>query len=421
MSFPSEHEFALFLFQVFAVLSLALALGETFRRLGQPTVIGEILAGVILGPSVLGTLAPKISSAFFPADQTDMLGSLAWLGSVFLLLVAGTEINLKTLRDERRVVLSTSLLGIAMPFSLGLLLAFQLPDLYLVDPQQRMLFALFLATAVSISAIPVVAKILMDLNLLQTTVGQAVIGSAVVNDIVGWIFFATILSMISSTAAGIASIPKVILLTLGFAILCLTLGKTLIAAFLARFHRLGFPAEGILGLAVLVAFFCAAFTQWIGIHAIFGAFLAGIMIGETGEISNGTRATLRHIVFYVFSPIFFASMGLRANFVTNFDLFLVLAVIVVAAVGKILGASFGAWVGGKKSNEALAIAFGLMPQGAMGIILAFLALESSLINETVFVALVITAIMTSIASGPLINWALRRKTTEVRIAPLTKT
>jgi Kef-type K+ transport system membrane component KefB len=114
-------------------------------------------------------------------------------------------------------------------------------------------------------------------------------------------------------------------------------------------------------------------------------------------------------------------MGLRANFVTNFDLFLVLAVIVVAAVGKILGASFGAWVGGKKSNEALAIAFGLMPQGAMGIILAFLALEFSLINETVFVALVITAIMTSIASGPLIKWALRRKTTEVRIAPLTKT
>jgi len=421
MTFPSEHEFALFLFQVFAVLSLALALGETFRRLGQPTVIGEILAGVVLGPSVLGTLAPKVSSAFFPTDQTDMLGSLAWLGSVFLLLVAGTEINLKTLRDERRVVLSTSLLGIAMPFSLGLLLAFQLPDSYLVDPQHRMLFALFLATAVSISAIPVVAKILMDLNLLQSTVGQAVIGSAVVNDIVGWIFFATILSMISSAGAGIESIPRIIVLTLGFAAICLTLGKRLIAAFLARFHRLGFPAEGILGLAVLVAFLCAAFTQWIGIHAIFGAFLAGIMIGETGEISNGTRATLRHIVFYVFSPIFFASMGLRANFVTNFDLFLVLAVIVVAAVGKILGASVGALAGGKKSDEALAIAFGLMPQGAMGIILAFLALEFSLINETVFVALVITAIATSIASGPLINWALRRKTTEVRIAPATKT
>jgi Kef-type K+ transport system membrane component KefB len=403
--FPSEHDFALLLFQLFVLLSLALALGELFRRFRQPTVIGEILAGILLGPSILGVLSPAAFSALFPGPQTQLLGSFAWLGSVFLLLVAGLEINLAILVQQRRVVALTSLIGIAVPFTLGFLVGLNLPNEYLIDPAQRLLFSLFLATALSISAIPIIAKILMDLGTLRTGVGQAILGAAIVNDLVGWIFFAVILSMLH----GHGAVTTTIILTTTFAFVCLTFGRTLVAKLFGFFKGLRLPPEGILGVAVLIAFLCAAFTQWIGIHAIFGAFLAGVMIGETGEASNGPRELLRQMVFYIFAPIFFASMGLRANFIDNFDLPLVLGVLAIAVAAKFTGGYVGAYLGGSKGYQACAIGFGLMPQGAMGIILAFLALEFSLINETIFVALVSTALVTSILSGPLIKWAMARQ------------
>jgi Kef-type K+ transport system membrane component KefB len=240
-------------------------------------------------------------------------------------------------------------------------------------------------------------------------VGQTILGSAVVNDLVGWILFAVILSTLASRADGHGSVVTIVILTVSFAAACLTVGRGLALKLFAFFHRLRLPPEGILGLAVLVAFLCAAFTQWLGIHAIFGAFLAGVMIGETGEAINGTREMLRQMVFYLFAPIFFATMGLRANFIHNFDLPLVLGLLAVAVVTKIAGGTLGAYLGGKRGPQTFAIGFGLMPQGAMGIILAFLALEFSLIGETIFVALICTAIATSILSGPLIQKALARR------------
>jgi Kef-type K+ transport system membrane component KefB len=407
--FPSEQDFALLLFQLFALLSMGLALGELFRQARQPTVIGEILAGVLLGPSVLGVIAPDLFSMLFPGSQTQLLGSLAWLGSVFLLLVAGLEINLAILVRQRRLVALTSVIGIALPFTCGFVLGLNLPDDYLIDPGRRVLFSLFLATALSISAIPIIAKILMELGLLRAAVGQTILGAAIVNDLVGWIFFAVILSMLTTSAHGQTSVGATVILTITFALACLTFGRKFVAKLFGFFKKMKLPPEGILGVAVLVAFLCAAFTQWIGIHAIFGAFLAGVMIGETGETSNGARELLRQMVFYIFAPIFFASMGLRANFVHHFDLPLVLAVLGVAVAAKFTGGYLGAHLGGKKGYQACAIGFGLMPQGAMGIILAFLALEFSLINETVFVALVTTALVTSLLSGPLIKWAMARE------------
>ena len=409
MTFPSEHDFGLFLLQLFILLSAALAAGSFLRRLGQAAVVGEILAGVLLGPSVLGALAPQWASFLFPPSQTHMLGTIAWLGGVFLLMVAGTEVDFATLRHERRVVCATSLFGIAIPFALGLLFALSMPESYLPNPSQRWLFAMFMAVAMSISAIPLVARMLMDMNLLKTPLGHIIIGAAVVNDLIGWIFFAILLSMMGVGPSSLGSIVAVVTMTLAFALVCLTIGKILMARLFSFFHSLRLPSEGILGLAVLTAFFCAALAQWIGVHAIFGAFLAGVMIGETGEIANHTRDTVRDFVLYLFAPIFFASMGMRADFIAHFDLYLVLGVLAIACAGKVLGGSLGAALGGMKPFHALSIGFGLMPLGAMGIILAFLALEHSLITEKVFVALVIAAIATSVMSGPLIQWAVRAR------------
>lgn len=407
MTFPSEQDFALLLFQLFVLLCSALTLGELFRRLGQPSVIGEILAGILLGPSFLGALAPQLNASLFVGPQTQLLGSLAWLGSVFLLLLAGTETNLATLVRERRVVALTSLIGIAVPFTSGFIVGLNLPEAYLIDPSKRILLSLFLATALSISAIPLVAKILMDLDLLRAPVGQTVLGSAIVNDLVGWILFAVILSAAAGGVRGQLPLTGIVMLTLVFSAVCLTVGRKLVWRLFVYVRLLQMPPEGILGLVVLIAFVCAAFTQWIGIHAIFGAFLAGVMIGETGEAINGTRALLRQMVYYIFSPIFFATMGLRADFTAHFDATLVLGFLAVAVVTKFIGGCLGAQLGGKRGHEALAIGFGLLPQGAMGIILAFLALEYGIISETVFVALICTATVTSLLSGPLIKRVMK--------------
>jgi Kef-type K+ transport system membrane component KefB len=407
VTFPSEHDFAMLLFQLFVLLCSALALGELFRRVGQPTVVGEILAGILLGPSFLGALAPHLSASLFAGAQTQLLGSLAWLGSVFLLVLAGMETNLATLVRERRVVALTSLIGIAVPFTAGFIVGLNLPAAYVIDPSNRILFSLFLATALSISAIPLVAKILMDINLLRAPVGQTILGSAIVNDLVGWILFAVILSAAAINTRAQLPLAEVIFLTLAFTAACLTVGRKLVWRLFVHFRTLKTPPEGILGLAVLIAFFCAATTQWIGIHAIFGAFLAGVMIGETGEAINGTRDLLRQMVYYIFSPIFFGTMGLRANFTEHFDLALALGLLAVAIVAKFAGGCLGAQLGGKKSRETVAIGLGLLPQGAMGIILAFLALEYGIITEPVFVALICTATVTSLLSGPLIKRVMK--------------
>ncbi len=391
MTFPSEHDFALFLLQLSIVLSFVLAFGGLFRRLGQAAVVGEILAGVLLGPSGLGFVAPEFFNTIFPKSSTQMIGSLAWLGSIFLLFAAGMEVDLDLLAKKRRMVFNTSLFAIGVPFALGLVFGVALPDAYLVDPTRRWVFALFAATALSISAIPLVAKLLMDLDLLRLTVGQVIIGAAVVNDIVGWLFFAMLLSLMTGGVIGGGSVVWVIVLTLAFAGFCVTLGRSLVGGVFSAIQRMGVTREGVLGVALLIAFFCAAFTQWIGIHA--------------GEIKNSLHWSLRDFVFYLFAPIFFASMGFRVNFVASFDLALVLAMVAIACIGKTAGAFSGALIGGLPRREALTVGFGLMPTGAMGLILAFLALEHGLINEPVFVGLTAVAIVTSWLSGPLIQWA----------------
>src|SRR5581483_3681409 len=389
MASPSEHDFALFLLQLSIVLSFVLAFGGLFRRFGQSAVVGEILAGMLLGPSGLGFVAPELFNALFPKSSTQMLASLAWLGSIFLLFAAGMEVDLNLLAARRRVIFNTSLFAIGLPFTLGLIFGTVLPDAYLVDPERRWIFALFAATAMSISAIPVVAKVLMDLDLLRLAVGQLIIGVAVVNDIVGWLFFAMLLSLMTGGVIIGGSILWVIALTLVFTASCLTFGRKLVGWFFSNIQRLGVAREGVLGIGLLIAFFCAAFTQWIGIHAVFGAFLAGTMVGATGNIKENLHWSLRDIVFYLFAPIFFASMGFRVNFIANFDTALVVSMVAITCIGKAAGAVSGALMGGLSRRDALTVGFGLMPTGAMGLILAFLALEHGLINERVFVALTV--------------------------------
>jgi Kef-type K+ transport system membrane component KefB/mannitol/fructose-specific phosphotransferase system IIA component len=276
-----------------------------------------------------------------------------------------------------------------------------------------LIFALFVGTALSISALPVIAKILMDLNLLRTEMGTVIISSAMFDDLVGWILFSFVLGMMHPPAGGSIAdgVKHTIVLVVLFVGITLTLGRWLINKILPVLQAHTTWPGGVLAFIFTLTMAGAAFTEYAGIHAVFGAFIIGIAIGESGHLRQRTSQHIHQIVTNVFAPFFFASIGLRTNFVSNFHLGLTATVIGVACVGKLLGAGWGARLGGMDRTSSLAVGLAMNARGAMEIILGILALQAGLIRENMFVAMVIMALFTSLMSAPAIHFLVSRRRT----------
>jgi len=376
-------------------------------------VLGELLAGVVLGPTLLGHFFPQWQGFVFPSTGNNpiVLDGLTTVAIALFLLVAGIEVDLSTIWRQGKTAALVGIWGMLVPFGMGLAMAWYMPRvLGRTEAASALTFALFFATAMSISALPVIAKTLMDLYLYRSDMGMIVIAAAIFNDIVGWIVFAIILGMMG-TASGQAhmSIGWTIGLTLGFAGFMLTIGRWLIDRALVLVQAYATWPGGVLGFALSLALFGAAFTEWIGVHAIFGSFLVGVAIGDSPHLRERTRTTIDQFISFIFAPLFFASVGLRVNFAANFDFLLVLIVLVVACAGKILGCSIGARMARMPKREAWAVAFGMNARGSMEIILGLLALQFGLIHEQMFVALVVMALVTSMISGPAMQRLLQKK------------
>ncbi len=382
-------------------------LGEAAVRLRQPAIVGEILAGILLGPTIFGMLAPDMQVWMFPTEGPAAIAAsgLSVLAITLFLIVAGMEIDLSAVWRQGKSVLYVGGLGMLAPFLLGFLPALAAPSWFGAADISPVLFASFVGIAMAITALPVIAKILLDLKLFHTDVAVTIVSAAIVNDLLGWIAFAFILSLIG---LGESPFSPVVTggLTLAFAALMLTVGRWAIHKTLPWIQAHSQWPAGVLAFAISLGLMAAAFTEWIGVHAIFGAFLLGIAIGDSSHLRQRTRKTIDHFVSSVFAPIFFAGIGLKADFAANFDLPLVLAVLAIATVGKV-GAG---WAAAKwcrfTSREAWAIGFGMNARGAMEIVLGLLALEAGVINEKLFVALVVMAIVTSTASGLLVQRCL---------------
>lgn len=398
----------------FAVmLGLARVFGEIFNRFRQPAIVGEILAGILLGPTVLGVVAPGWFQTLFPAVGNVAIAyhTLITIAVVLLLLIAGLEIDLSILWRQGRAALLVSVLGTAVPFAMGFGAAYAFPQFWGIEPgADPLTFALFFGTALSISALPVIAKIMMDMSLFKTDVGMLVMGAAMFSDLVGWIIFSIVLGMMNAHAAegqanahGGLSVWGTIGLTLLLVATTLTLGRWLANKALPWIQsRMSWPG-GVLGFTLVLTFLGAAATEAIGIHAIFGAFLVGIAIGDSAHMRQQTRAVLHQFVTYIFAPIFFVSIGLEADFLQNLNVPLTLGVLVVAFVGKIAGCMLGARLGGLPRRDGWAISFGMNARGAMEIILGLLALQYGVIQPEMFVALVVLALLSSVISGPLMT------------------
>lgn len=404
----SQHEVMNLLIQLSVMLIMGRLFAEAARKIKQPAVVGEILAGIILGPTILGMIQPEWFHGLFPAGSSSLvLDGFVQVAVVMLLFIAGLEVDLHIVLQQGRQAIYTSSLGLIIPFAFGFMFPYFLPAFFdSTDETRHLAYSLFMGTSMAITALPVIARILMDLNIFKSRMGMLVISSAMINDLIGWLIFSVVLGMIGKEQS--MSIWNTVLLTVGFTGAMLTVGRGLINRGLPWVNRkLAWPG-GLLSLSLAICFLAAAFTEYIGIHAIFGAFIVGVALGDSEHLSERAKEIVHQFINNIFAPLFFVSIGLKVNFIDNFDFTLTLAIIAIAFAGKIIGSGWGTRLGGFTWRESLAAAFGMNARGAMEIILGLVALENGLINEKVFVSLVIMALITSMSSGPLMKWMLKK-------------
>lgn len=406
----NHHDIVVMFLSLGALLAVARVMGEVAARFGQPMVLGEIVAGILLGPSLLGAIWPEARQFLFPSagPLPVAMQGITTLSVVLFMLVAGTEVDLSTIWQQGRSLFVISILGILAPFSVGFLAAWIAPDALGRHPgADPLIFRLFLATALSISALPVIAKTLMDLNLYRSDLGMVVIAAAIFDDVAGWQIFAVILGLMGSSNGAGLNAGWTVTLTLAFAAFLFTAGRWIFHRCLPWLAAHASSAGAVLAFAVCAGLLAASFTEWIGTHAIFGAFLVGVALGDSRHLPERTRVMLTQFVSFIFAPLFFASIGMRVDFAAHFDLRLTAIVLGIACLGKIVGCGIGARVCGMPKRESLAVGLAMNSRGAMEIILGLLALEAGIIAEPMFVALVVMALFTSLMSGPLIKRVLR--------------
>ncbi|MBN1425097.1 cation:proton antiporter [Candidatus Fermentibacteria bacterium] len=412
MHYLSEQHILLFLVQVFILLLLTRGLGELFRQRNQPPLTAELLVGVILGPTVLGRCAPSVHGMLFPTDlvQQTMLETVSWIGVLFLLLATGLEIDFSIAWRQRGSALVIALSDIVIPMALAFIPALLLPAKYLVDVDQRLIFACFMATAMTISAMPVSARILHDFDILRADLGLLIMSALAVNDTLGWVVFTIVLGLFTQATHTAGSVLVILAGTIGVCVAALTFGRRLSTAVLGTLQRRGFPEPGTsLTFACILGLFLGALTQGLGIHALFGFFIAGIVMGESRALSQETRITIEQMVHAIFVPLFFANIGLKIDFAANFDLGLVLLVTSIGIAGRYAGAWIGATLARVRRRDRDVISIAHTPGGMMEIVVALLALETGLITAPVFVAIALGALGSSVILGPWMHRALKRR------------
>jgi Kef-type K+ transport system membrane component KefB len=406
----THQEIVIFFLQIALMLGVALICGQLFRRFHLPSVLGELIGGILLGPTLFGTLAPDAYAYIFSSAPNISMSreTLLTLAVVLFLLVVGMEINPGQIKARASNIIWASVLGIIVPFAIGYGLVIVKPDIWGEYAKDNLIpFALFIGTALSISALPVISRILMELNLLKSRLGTVIVSSAAINDLIGWFLLAIIMNSLIPASELPTNIWIMLLRIAGTFIVILTLGRWLIQRVL-RWYELRFSDSGVLlGSFIILAVLAASAAEASGMHAIFGAFLVGIAIAQNNVTRGKAQETLYQLVNYVFAPLYFVSVGLRANFSTNFDLALVLILILVASLGKISGATLGAWLSKMPPREALAVGFGMNARGAMEVLIASIALQYGIIDQRIFVALVIMAFVTTIIASPMMQFLIK--------------
>lgn len=408
-----EHEVVVLLLQICLLLATARGLGLLAQRVNLPSVVGELTAGVVLGPSLLGAISPGAFVALVPQDpaQFHLLEVVSLLGVLMLLVMTGMETDLELIASKGRSAAAISLFGIVVPFATGVLLGQYLPEQFIADPSQRLVFSLFLGTAMGISAIPVIAKVLIEMNVVRRDIGQVTLAAGMIDDTIGWILLSLVAGLARSGVVDLGSVVQSLLavvIVVGFAF---TLGRRLA-------HRLfraldaagGGDAMRITVLMVLV-FGYGALTHHLGIEAVLGAFLVGIVVGQLRQFGRQARHVFETITLGVFAPIFFAASGLRVDLTALADpavFGIGMLVLAVAIAGKFVGAALGGRISGMGKWESLSLGAGMNARGAIEIIVATVGLSLGILTQEMYTIVLMVAIVTSLMAPPILRATLKR-------------
>lgn len=407
---PSEF---LLVAQIVLLIAVGRGLGEIMQRIGQPSVIGELLAGIILGPSLFGWLWPEAQAAIFPKtpEQKAMIDGIAQVGILLLLLLTGMETDLKLVRKVGKAAIAISIAGILVPFACGFALGELLPDALLPNPEQRLVASLFMGTALSISSVKIVAVVVREMNFMRRNVGQIIVATAVIDDTIGWIIIAVIFSLASQGALDIASVAKAVLGTLAFLAVSFTIGRRLVFQLIRWANDNLVSSAAVITVIILLMCVMALITHLIGVHTVLGAFVAGILVGESPILTRQIDERLRGLISSFFMPVFFGLAGLAADLSVLRDpnlLMLTGLLVVIASVGKFGGAFVGGTLGGLNYRESLALASGMNARGSTEVIIATIGLSIGVLSQNLFTMIVTMAIVTTMAMPPMLRAALAR-------------
>lgn len=391
--------------QLFAVLVAAHLCGWAFRRIGQPKVVGEMAAGIILGPSVFGLVAPGIFARVFPATSLGYLNALAQIGLILFMFLLGVELDPRLLRGRGRTAVATSLASMALPLVLGTALGFAIFESAAPPRVTRIDFALFMGTAMCVTAFPVLARILKERRLLATEVGATAIAAAAIGDVTAWCLLALVVVLVR---AGAAQHPLV--LTLGGTVVYLIVMFVGVRAAARAMHtyyqKRGRLTQGLLATVLLIALASAWVTEWLGIHALFGAFVAGAVLPRDEAFVHDVLRKLEDLVVVFLLPLFFAFTGLRTQIgsIAGGGWLLCVAIIVTAIAGKWGGAALAARSTGLSWRESNVLGVLMNTRGLMELVILNVGLEIGVLTRELFAMMVLMALVTTFMTSPVLQW-----------------
>ncbi|MER9630247.1 MULTISPECIES: cation:proton antiporter [unclassified Mesorhizobium] len=402
-----------FVAEIVLLLLVGRGLGEVLQRYGQPAIMGQLIGGILLGPSLFGWLWPSAQHLIFPSDpaQKGMIDAVSQLGILMLLLLTGMETDLRLVRRVGAACFSISATGIVVPFICGFALAQFLPDALLADATQRTVAGLFLGTALSISSVKIVAMVVREMNFMRRNLGQVIISSAIIEDTIGWLIIAVTFGIATNGRLQFAPLVTTIAAVALFMVFSFTIGRRLVFT-LIRWTNDQFRSEfAVITMILIIMGVMALITNMIGVHTVLGAFVAGILVGESPILSSHIEGQLRGVITALFMPIFFGMAGLSADLTVLADPTLAMltgALVVIASIGKFGGAFIGARLAAMSFKEAIAVGSAMNARGSTEVIVASIGLSMNILSHNLFTMIVTMAVITTLAMPPMLRWALGR-------------
>ena len=391
--------------QIAVVLTACRIVGNLFLKIAQPRVVGEMFAGIMLGPSLLGAIAPQWSAFLFPPSSLGFLSALSQVGVIVFMFLVGMRINPRELKSQGHAAVLTGLVSITAPFVLASFLAFYLYPRLSDSSVPFASFALFMGAAMSMTAFPVLARILTELNMLNSRLGTVAIACAAVGDVTGWCILAYIVLFIRAANTG-----HPILFTVGgliaFALVMLYGVQRLLKRFEASYRKADELSESALASMLLLALGSALCTEWLGIHLLFGSFLMGTIMPKEPMFVRYVVDKFETIVVTMLLPLFFAFTGLRTNvgLVKGAEMWMYcVAIILVATLGKLGGSMLASWWSGMPAREAAGLGTLMNTRGLMELIILNIGLDIKVISPALFSMMVVMALVTTFMTNPLLQ------------------